>query len=497
MPILTSCVEQAGASAQDMPAPSYTTQKPFLDRIRSKSYSPPSTAAKDSHLQRKQRVDNQAAFYNGRPAALTGPPLGVYHPVFVRFLRLVEERENVVLTSKHLRLATELIDASTEFYGSEKERQDAIRHSLETFIDDVRPSESSGSNRRVIRPDEGPSIDTFAGRKMINPFIEVETEIGAGSCDPLDQAAEDFAQKVGNAEVDPIRRRSCMPAFLVAIAGPNLAIGGALFLNRPVIELLTPWIPLRYRPTAASPPKSVAPADDQIRHIARVMVALRMCSHDLRDYYKKTLESTPDRAPFAVPWPHLTKIGKYEIEYQERLWPTPSRCLFRARATHDGSAISVIVKFTHRYCREAHIVVSNNGAAPQLLHCEWDETVGQMVVMWEYVDATKVDDTKQQLNCDQSIRRLEDAVKAMHEAGFVHGDLREPNILLDGNNTPMIIDFDWAGPLDEPCTVYPSNICLDSSYNLHEDVCAGGRVLAEHDDHLVKNWIRQAQSTGL
>ncbi|KAH7096944.1 hypothetical protein BKA62DRAFT_774678 [Auriculariales sp. MPI-PUGE-AT-0066] len=431
---VTTKTEQAHASAQDIPAPSYTTQKPFLDRIRSKSYPPPSTAAKDSHLQRRQRVDNQAAFYNSRPATLTGPPLGVYHPVFVRFLRLVEEHENVVLTSKHLGVATELIDASTELYGNEKERQDAIRRSLETFIEDV---------------------------------------------------------------VDPIRRRSCMPAFLVAIAGPNLAIGGALLLDRPVIELLTPWIPLRYRPTAASPPKSVAPADDQIRHIARVMVALRMCSHDLRDYYKKTLESTPDRAPFAVPWPHLTKIGNYEIEYQERLWPTPSRCLFRARATRDGSAISVIVKFTHRYCREAHIVVSNHGAAPQLLHCDWDETVGQMVVMWEYVDATKVDDTKQQLNCDQSIRRLEDAVKAMHEAGFVHGDLREPNILLDGNNAPMIIDFDWAGPMDDPCTVYPSNICLDSSYNLHEDVCAGGRILAEHDDHLVKNWSRQAQSTGL
>ncbi|KAH7098894.1 hypothetical protein BKA62DRAFT_673995 [Auriculariales sp. MPI-PUGE-AT-0066] len=442
-----------------MPSEQYLTieqaQKPWLECIRQAP--PPSTAAKDSHLKQNQHLGNQAALYNGRPATLTGPPLGVYHPVFARFWRLVEEREDAVLTPEHLRLATELIDKSTEFYGDEKERP------MPSDSDVVRTC----ANGR--EPDGGPLIDTFAGRIMINPFIEIKKEIGAGSCDPFDQAAANYAQWVGKDKdrLPSIRQRSCMPAFLLAIAGPNLAIGGALLLDRPVIEQLTPWIPLRYRPTVPPRPDSVAPTHDQIQYIARVIVALRKCSDDLLEYYKTTLVSMPERTEFAVPWPHLTKISDYE--------------------DRTAQPISVIVKFTYRYCREAHDVFM-----PKVLRlgsCSaWDETVAQMVVMYEYIDATKVDHTRQQLSWDQSVSQLEDAVKAMHQKGFVHGDLRGPNILLDGNNAPMIIDFDWAGRADSLHTIYPGNICLDSSYKLHTDVCPGGRILPEHDDHLVKKW---------
>ncbi|KAH7098468.1 hypothetical protein BKA62DRAFT_674322 [Auriculariales sp. MPI-PUGE-AT-0066] len=459
MPILTAVQSKHTPLHKTYPLPrtqlskiftSEQAQKPFLDRIRSKSYPPPSTAAKDSHLQRSSvsttKPPSTTVVLRHSQVHRSGSttPSSSDSCVSLRSAR-------TVLTSKHLRLATELIDASTEFYGSEKERQDAIRH----------------SPRNVHRELRGPSIDTFAGRKMINPFIEVETEIGAGSCDPLDQAAEDFAQKVGNAEVDPIRRRSCMPAFLVAIAGPNLAIGGALLLDRPVIELLTP-----------DPASLSTNAPRRLNLLPRRRPDPAYCACD------ENARVDTGSCTVCVPWPHLTKIGNYEIEYQERLWrhrPVVSSAPGQ-HATAQPSASSSSLH--NRYCREAHIVVSNHGAAPQLLHCDWDETVGQMSSCGSML-------------MQQSIRRLEDAVKAMHEAGFVHGDLREPNILLDGNNAPMIIDFDWAGPMDDPCTVYPSNICLDSSYNLHEDVCAGGRVLAEHDDHLVKNWIRQAQSTGL
>ncbi|KAH7096151.1 hypothetical protein BKA62DRAFT_834223 [Auriculariales sp. MPI-PUGE-AT-0066] len=219
--------------------------------------------------------------------------------------------------------------------------------------------------------------------------------------------------------------------------------------------------------------------DHQIREIARTLGALRICAHELRDEYKQLGPEQPLKLSSA-PWPHLTKIGDHTIEYQERLRPAPSRSVFRAKASRNDKTIEVIVKFTSRYCREVHDLVAEKGAAPKLWHCGWDSTVGQTVVMYSY-----------------AIQNLRDAVEAMHEAGYVHGDLRQPNILLDGNNAPMIIDFDWAGCTDNSYTIYPSDICLDPDYKLHKDVCAGGRILTEHDDHLVKNWSRQAQSTGL
>ncbi len=35
-----------------------------------------------------------------------------------------------------------------------------------------------------------------------------------------------------------------------------------------------------------------------------------------------------------------------------------------------------------------------------------------------------------------------------HKHDFVHGDLREPNILCDGDRVKLI-DFDWGGKVDE------------------------------------------------
>ena len=42
-----------------------------------------------------------------------------------------------------------------------------------------------------------------------------------------------------------------------------------------------------------------------------------------------------------------------------------------------------------------------------------------------------------------------------HQDGFVHGDLRPPNIIIT-NNGPQIIDFDWAGKIGIAC--YPVDI---------------------------------------
>ena len=45
-------------------------------------------------------------------------------------------------------------------------------------------------------------------------------------------------------------------------------------------------------------------------------------------------------------------------------------------------------------------------------------------------------------------RMLQEGVNSFHDAGLVHGDLRAPNILCDGNKV-MLIDFDWGGKQGE------------------------------------------------
>ncbi|KAH7098464.1 hypothetical protein BKA62DRAFT_811226 [Auriculariales sp. MPI-PUGE-AT-0066] len=389
--------------------------QPFLRAIRTHQRGPPLFAA----------------FFNGRPVSLTGPPLGLYHPIFSKFKRLATEMEAVGLTSNNdLKFANELIQVSAQFYAHENDRRTALRPVLGKLLGvDLHADEWIGANLCTLKPDGACLAMTSFLDRVCFLYWEAKREIGEGGCDPIDQASEDYALTVAHTKYDEFR--------------PYLAIGGAVFLDRPTVDLLTPLIPLRYQTT--------------------------------------------------VPWRHLTKIGDHTIEYQERLRPTPSRSVFRAKASRNDKTIDVIVKFTSRYCREAHDLVAEKGAAPKLWHCGWDSTVGQTVVMYSYV-SQEFDDRSRRLERDEAIEILRDAVETMHKAGYVHGDLREPNILLDGNNAPIIIDFDWAGRTDNSYTVYPSDICLDPSYEFHKDVCAGGRILAEHDDHL--DWSRQALSTG-
>ncbi|KIK92208.1 hypothetical protein PAXRUDRAFT_13348 [Paxillus rubicundulus Ve08.2h10] len=40
-------------------------------------------------------------------------------------------------------------------------------------------------------------------------------------------------------------------------------------------------------------------------------------------------------------------------------------------------------------------------------------------------------------------------LKDLHNGGFVHGDIRDTNILVNNNGKFMIVDFDWAGKINE------------------------------------------------
>jgi tRNA A-37 threonylcarbamoyl transferase component Bud32 len=70
-----------------------------------------------------------------------------------------------------------------------------------------------------------------------------------------------------------------------------------------------------------------------------------------------------------------------------------------------------------------------------------------MVVM-EYVDGQPVDE-KNGIS-DAARVSVVKAVRLLHDNGFVHGDIRGPNILIadgegDEESRVKLLDFDWAG----------------------------------------------------
>jgi Ser/Thr protein kinase RdoA (MazF antagonist) len=50
-------------------------------------------------------------------------------------------------------------------------------------------------------------------------------------------------------------------------------------------------------------------------------------------------------------------------------------------------------------------------------------------------------------------------MQSFHDEGLVHGDLRGPNMVCDGERV-MLVDFDWGGEVGKAC--YPhARLCPD------------------------------------
>ena len=74
-----------------------------------------------------------------------------------------------------------------------------------------------------------------------------------------------------------------------------------------------------------------------------------------------------------------------------------------------------------------------------------------MIVM-EYVEATPLSSLRSERgwNSERIVNQVKECIARLHDCGYVHGDLRDNNILVaDGNNgiltEAVVIDFDWAG----------------------------------------------------
>ena len=71
------------------------------------------------------------------------------------------------------------------------------------------------------------------------------------------------------------------------------------------------------------------------------------------------------------------------------------------------------------------------------------------------------------------------ALQKLHKAGFVHGDLHGPNIMVGPDNSIAFIDFDWAGKVGEASL-------MNSEIKWHGGAKPGGKILPEHDVHLLE-----------
>ena len=230
--------------------------------------------------------------------------------------------------------------------------------------------------------------------------------------------------------------------ILVGIAGPHLTVTGAIFGDRVTTQRLTDYIYLGPHPSR----EGRAGLDEGIYQVACVLRALEVSTGLLREHYLGlNLEAGRVDGELMPPYVReFTADGKtYKLKYTKRMAASdPDKVVFEAFVepmSQAGESGVVVVKFAHSYCGAAHRLLAEKSLAPRLRYCEKVESIGMYVVVMDLVIGGGVREPRQDRWFTD---KLQAAIKTLHDANFVHGDLRGPNILITEDDDTKVHKWD-------------------------------------------------------
>ena len=164
----------------------------------------------------------------------------------------------------------------------------------------------------------------------------------------------------------------------------------------------------------------------------------------------------------------------------------------------DGAAICV--KFVTRYCEQAHRFLAVRGLAPRL-HVVKRLPGGQFMVVMDDVSDDYISlfnfiqDNPDLLSKDNEgtrnlfMQTVRDCLIQLHQAGLVHGDVRNTNIMVKKTGLDdlsfMLVDYDSSGEIRQ--VRYPLD--LNSSTVKRPEGATGGAVVEVGHDLEMLNYI--------
>ncbi|CAG8796158.1 19101_t:CDS:2, partial [Dentiscutata erythropus] len=435
----------------------------------------PSKWAKEWTKDSKQK--NGILFRNHRPTHASDIPIQFYHQIFETFINFTRDCQ---ILNRERKLVLELASVMSGVFSDESQRADAFRCRLELFFDhkiDIQSVESSQSSR-IERKTDGSIYPKIGRDRVLLANLEVKPEPGTnGDCYIQNDAYyKEFVIKSRN-QKSKFYNRTCLPAFLIDLDGPNLSISGAVCVPFIVCDRLTDIFPLD-RITY-----NHAKADD----IARVFLALKNSIHILKDYYKSVYELREVICTTSLWFPCINEInleeGTATIKYKKK--HSIHRNLWIVEIQTENTQEKGLVKFVQTYSKEAHNACFELGLAPKLWSVN-NLQQGWKIVVMEYLEEYKPLRIVDLETFSQTESVVKNATKLFHDSGYVHGDLRDENIIVKYKNEKIdikFVDFDWAGREGE--AMYPES--LNPNINWHVDVGWHKLIKREHDHHLVDN----------
>jgi hypothetical protein len=281
-----------------------------------------------------------------------------------------------------------------------------------------------------------------------------------------------------------------LPSALCYKIGSCFGLYGCLWTGERLhVEPLTPFYDLTIHWTDESGRQAIAANLD----------AFLKAITSLESHYVQLASNGPVPSPLDRAYPYKTSYegenGKHiSFSYRFRI---ADKLVFVAEPdkSSDKDLGTLCVKFTRRYSEDAHRFLAQLGFAPQLRAVMRLPGGWNMVVM-DYSEYTQLCDPMLQISDElqhKMMAKVSEAVQKLHDAGFVHGDIRSLNVLVDCRMPTSkdgikihFIDFDWAGRQGE--AVYPMRVNRATVWR-PEGASDGKPILVEHDMAMVNSLL--------
>jgi hypothetical protein len=428
-----------------------------------------------------------------RPFETETIPLVLLHEVFVIF----KDRCRDPPSKGALACLNELAPTACVWYGKESDRRDAILNILKKWL-------HLEFHAEKIKGTEYITDGNLTVIVMPAALRESKNEHG----DPLNLAILYYSNFLANALCSPgnfYNFNTCFPCILLVDMGTSsppstahllMVVSGSYFGfygaiwdgDRVRVESLTPGFDLATHWKESNTREAIASSLDAL------VVAVR----NIEDHYNQIeveARDNPTPKPYhhhlqkARKFPFMTsyEAGGQEIRFAYDQQLDASKLLFSVFVNGDKPG-ECLVKFTRQYSEDAHVYLASYNSAPTLRRCvrisaEWTAVImdrSNYVVLYG-LNLTKIQQEKVR-------QKVEETLQLLHSAGYVHGDLRDTNILinlksLDSDDVKVhFVDFDWAGLIG--VARYPNGV-NGKTVKRPEGAEDGELITIEHDKAMV------------
>ncbi|KAG2061139.1 hypothetical protein BDR06DRAFT_1002309 [Suillus hirtellus] len=314
---------------------------------------PPSEAAQSDQyraIQGGPRKIYDGRYARSKPADTSAPPIQLFNPAFAFFSSKAFDPTYEVPIDILCATPTLMAEFAT-VYSEEDDRRSNIVSLLDNVLGHRFVKEQIRGGKCI--PDG--VVYAFHNKIPICLIVDEEKDqFGGGGSDPSVQASFSFLRILCQKETELPFMCNC-PAFLIARAGPQLVVLGAVLREKCIVQRLTDFIWI---------PAYSSLDDDHCLRIGRVMHALKESITLLKDWYdNKVFKCDEPRYDISHPVAHsrffptpdtYKRDGKVvKFTYQQPLEPHPA-CVTYLAKTVETDSIHVVVKFVTRYGADVH-----------------------------------------------------------------------------------------------------------------------------------------------